>query len=181
MSKWSEFYQKRINSTYQEYFNKRYAPFLHVIKQCSNLFVKEEGCGIGSVIKALPNRYFVGTDLCPEMLELARLNNSNSTYFIQQDIITGESIGTPVLPIWYNQITTVVSHGVIEHFDDDTIVKIINRQKKYYENVIHYVPLQGYEKPSFGDERLLPLEHWIELVDPVYYEKFNDHDLIFVV
>ena len=51
-----------------------------------------------------------------------------------------------------------------------------------FPNSIHYVPLDKYEKPSFGDERLLPYKYWLDLVTPKCWMLFNDdHDLMFII
>ena len=64
----------------------------------------------------------------------------------------------------------VVTHGVLEHFSDDDIMKIISTYDN--DNVLfqaHYVPTDRYKSPSFGDERLLAPEAWNALIKPDYY------------
>lgn len=165
---WSKFYEDRINSTYQDYFNQRYAQFIQTVDILSpkGEFI-ELGCGIGSVSKALPNKYGHGFDSSPEMVRLAN-KNLNDVRFWVADIFK-ES---------YFEDTLKVSHGVLEHFTDEQIVSITQR----CQNSIHYVPLDKYVTPSFGDERLLPYEFWLELVKPNAYFLFNDnHDLAFIL
>ena len=59
MSKqWYTFYEKRVNSTYQEYFEKRYNPVLDLISILlpeHNNNIVEIGCGIGSISKTFLN------------------------------------------------------------------------------------------------------------------------------
>ena len=55
---WIDFYKQRVNSSYQDYFNNRYEPFLDVVKKLSNHNgIFELGCGIGSVSKAIGGRF----------------------------------------------------------------------------------------------------------------------------
>lgn len=64
----------------------------------------------------------------------------------------------------------VVTHGVLEHFEDEDIIAIMETYKD--RNVrfhAHYVPTDKYEKPSFGDERLMPVSKWVSLTNPDYY------------
>jgi len=66
--------------------------------------------------------------------------------------------------------TVVVTHGVLEHFEDEDIIAIMETYKD--RNVrfhAHYVPTDKYEKPSFGDERLMPVSKWVSLTNPDYY------------
>lgn len=164
---WYNFYEARINSSYQQYFERRYEPFLEVINQLkTSQGIFELGCGIGSVSKAIGGK-FEGVDLNLGMVMLANQNTQTES-FKQGDIFD-----TLV------EVSTLkVTHGVLEHFDDEQIQTICEMNP----NSIHYVPLDKYKTPSFGDERLLPYEYWLELVCPVTWMLFNDdHDLMFIL
>lgn len=164
---WFNFYRSRINSGYQEYFNERYAPFLKVINDLkTDKGIFELGCGIGSVSKAIGGQFW-GIDLQIEMSQLANENTSTHNFF-KGDIFSYE-VDDELLK---------VTHGVLEHFSDEDIMYLCQK----HTNSVHYVPLDKYVTPSFGDERLLPFEHWVELVKPKYFEVFNDgHDLVFTL
>lgn len=163
---WAEFYKSRVNSErYFNHFNKKYKPFLEMILSTGDNFIFEAGCGIGSVSKALQEHLITSTgiDLDEEIVKLAN-ENLGSDRFQQHDIF---KMTTYVL---------TVTHGVLEHFSDEDILKILSR----YPNSVHYVPLDKYENPSYGDERLLSVEYWLELVKPVEHIIFNDgYDLAF--
>lgn len=168
---WLSFYKDRINSSYQEYFEERYKPFLDYIKSQNKNHIQELGCGIGSISKALRKQGFTceGIDLSHNMVNLAN-KNIGEEIFKQGDL----------LKLNFNCLsnTLSVSHGVLEHFSDKDIIKITNKAL----GSIHYVPLDKYVTPSFGDERLLPYEYWLELVKPQDYFLFNDEkDLCFKV
>ena len=164
---WYDFYAERINSTYQDYFEKQYEPFLDIINQLkTDEGILELGCGIGSVSKAIGGK-FKGIDSDPMMVMLAN-QNTNSTNFYQECIF---QIDIP-------QTVLKVTHGVLEHFTDSQILDIVER----CSNSVHYVPLDKWETPSFGDERLLPYQYWIDLVTPKAWMLFNDNkDLLFIV
>lgn len=82
---WYKFYAARINSTYQQYFEQRYEPFLDAIKQLKySQGILELGCGIGSVSKAVGGKY-EGFDIDPMMAMLAN-KNTQSQNFRQGDI-----------------------------------------------------------------------------------------------
>lgn len=172
--KWWNFYSGRIHSDYQDYFEERYKVFLDIVR---NLAPKEGifelGCGIGSVSKTLQRDLletpFQGIDLCEDMVRLAN-DNTTSNNFYPGDIFN------PSIPV--DKIMLKVTHGVLEHFEDSKILEFCS----LYPNSVNYVPLDKYETPSFGDERLLPWEYWVDLVNPRAYEVFNDgYDLVFVV
>lgn len=169
MNDWKGFYEKRINSSYQDYFEVKYRPMLNYIKRQNNPFIQEIGCGIGSVSKALIKEGFdcQGFDLCPSMVALAN-SNVGKEIFSEGDIFT-KTLFADCIPI---------SHGVLEHFTDEQILSITKRAK----HSIHYVPLDKHITPSFGDERLLPYQYWLNLVKPQEYFLFNqDKDMCFKI
>lgn len=163
---WYAFYKARVNSTYQHYFEQQYEPFLDIIRQLNTCGIEELGCGIGSVSKAIGGK-FKGFDIDPMMAMLAN-TNTNSTNFHTQSIFDTE----------FDPFALKVTHGVLEHFSDHEIYSILER----CPNSVHYVPLDKWETPSFGDERLLPYQHWLDLATPKAWILFNDDkDLVFVL
>lgn len=171
-NQWSEFYKDRVNSTYQEYFNKRYHVMIETIRGFKANFIREEGVGIGSITKALPEiECCFGFDLLQSMVDLAKSNNPTRTFYKDNIINTKHKFHAEL----------AITHGVLEHFTDDQIKSIFLRYKKENIQSIHYVPLIGYKEPSFGDERLLPYQYWLNLIKPTDYFLFNnDCDLLLI-
>lgn len=177
MLSWSEFYRSRVNSArYTKYFTEQYNSFLDMI-EIQKQPVHEMGCGIGSVTRCLKFRNKLdkglltgGFDIDVNIVEYANQNTMSESFYID-DIFSHE----------VNPDLLYVSHGVLEHYEDKDIVEILKR----YSNSIHYVPLMGWNKPSFGDERLLPFTHWKSLIPSNYayvYRYFNDNkDVAFYV
>ena len=94
---WPDFYRDRVrNKEYDEYFRKKYARFLTEIilniKRLSNpmsgeVVLKEEGCGIGSVVKNLSRFY---PELPKELTEEERNGNAGDvTKIIFADLDSG--------------------------------------------------------------------------------------------
>src|SRR3954468_10453614 len=107
---WYEFYKDRINSDYQNYFEKRYKPMLDVIDNLNPSIIREEGIGIGSLSKALrwnQDYLMYGFDLSSDMVDLAKRN----THGI---VIYEDNIISPRKQVFCD---TVISHGVLEHFE----------------------------------------------------------------
>lgn len=175
-SSWSNFYQDRINSSYQHYFEQRYKPMLDVISQTEDIFcVREEGVGIGSITKALLNKdnfkLYCGYDFDSRMTKLARTNVPGVLFYVDS-ILNHTS---------KRHADLAITHGVLEHFSNEQIKQVFERYNREGIKSIHYVPLDKYEQPSFGDERLLPYQHWLKLVNPKDYILFNDdYDLLLI-
>ena len=188
MSRWSDFYRDRIGDKYADYCEERYKPFISVLRDYGPSY-REEGCGIGTIAKILSKDPGVVVDLVDndhDILILAYTNLSLSPQykgiashklwcpqnFFETDIRTGRCS---------QPRDTIYSHGVLEHFSDEDIHDILNRQCSIAKTVVHYVPTDGYDIPSFGDERLLSIQYWNAKFKPIYSIPFNDNkDLILI-
>jgi SAM-dependent methyltransferase len=187
MSRWSDVYSQRLNDSYFEYFEKRYHPFLDLIRK--SLIGKrhelthhvEFGCGMGNTTRAIIRngnaRSYLCLDADPEMLKLAKQNLLGTHAQLRRADVqnTGQ-----VLPF---KASLIHSHGLLEHFKDEEIRNIVrNGWMMGAEIQIHYVPGELYETPSFGDERLMSAEKWIDILKctagkKLRVHKFNDnHD-----
>jgi hypothetical protein len=167
MSQWAKFYKLRVGDSYPAYCKKRYAPFLKHINDYDSL--SEEGCGIATISKIVyeHGKNYTAFDKCSEQLSLANKNLIGMEISLKQGNILSHK---------YNKSPDIIiSHGVLEHFNDRNIKKIIKRQLKSCSKLIHYVPLDKWITPSFGDERLLPVSYWDNLVNPDCIETFNDN------
>ena len=176
---WKEFYKNRINNSYQDYFNMRYKSMLDKIVEINPYFCIEEGCGIGSISKYLKNQKIIsfGFDIDSDMVELAKINTGDTRNFYKDDILNPLECS-----IFYQASELQITHGVLEHFNDEDLLKIFSRYKRDNKSSIHYVPLDKYKVPSFGDERLLPYEYWLEISQAKEYQLFNDsYDLWFKI
>lgn len=154
---WVDFYKKRINSSYQEYFEKRYRPFLESIPHAE--FIIEAGCGIGSTTKALRKG------------KAFDLYQTGSAIDNGVDVYTGNILAIEDYPKSNRSQTIIHSHGVLEHFDDLELRRIIEIQKTVASLSVHYIPSGKYTCGTFGDERLMPKTYWEQFGR---VETFND-------
>lgn len=176
MSKWSDFYKKRMTQGYVEHVKKQYKPFLdEIINIAKDLdtpqpVLLEAGCGIGTVTKALVQNglsaKMCAFDLCRDQVYSTDLN----LYGLDVNVFVGSILNQES----YHQVDIIHSHGVLEHFSDEDIQRVLDIQKTKCKYLVHYVPLAGWVTGSFGDERLLSLEYWIMKFAPNSYKLFND-------
>ena len=123
---------------------------------------------MGTITKALMGlrgnaAEFMMMDSCPRMLAIAGTNVEEAR-LVQGD---ARSVVVPS--------DVVFGHGLLEHFSDDEIVDIIGAH--YFGGArvaIHYVPGNKYDKPSYGDERLLSVDEWRKIAAPDAVLTFND-------
>ncbi len=155
------------------------------------IILKEEGCGIGTVSLAISDMEeklagamgLIGASEKKEVLKVIFSDIDNTMLWLCHEntcpIYSGDYLGNVPFfycrenicePKFFEASSMVVTHGVLEHFADDDIMKIISTYDN--DNVLfqaHYVPTDRYKSPSFGDERLLAPEAWNALVKPDYY------------
>lgn len=176
---WQDFYASRVNESYFNYIKKRYKVFIDLIKMSARPsdLLTELGCGICSISKALDEQlediYLSAYDNNFEMLKLAKKN----------------IVGTNKIVLGYHNALSyklsmgdiLHSHGLLEHFEDNEIRRIINLNKKSFREQFHYVPSAKYNIPSFGDERLMTPEQWHKICQPKEIIEFNEgYDLILI-
>lgn len=73
----------------------------------------------------------------------------------------------------------VIYHqGLLEHFSNEKIWELLRLQTKNSFAVIFSVPSKFYGKQDFGDERLLTLKEWKEILKPfeVYQLRYYDNN-----
>lgn len=178
MSKWADFYKNRLNERYTNHVNKKYAPFIEVLKAQNAKTIAEFGCGIGTITKILIDQK-VGDihhllDNCRSMLAMAHQNLTGLEFEMYLHNI--------LKPFdFVEKLDMIHSHGVLEHFSDQDIRQIISNQKDLAKVLVHYVPSHKYDKPSFGDERLLTVDEWKKICQPTEIIEFNNgYDLILI-
>jgi trans-aconitate methyltransferase len=177
---WPHFYSaRRLGDSYVQYCRERYKPFINAIHDWTppQQSLLEIGCGMGTITQIFAeyylHHYLLDSDA--DMLNMARCRLNR--YRHKMTFIKGDARDHDYSPY---SVHTIHSHGVLEHHSDDDILWIVKQAAKHCTVQIHYVP-GLYDKPSFGDERLLPITHWIELLNPIETFTFNgalDYGLI---
>jgi len=181
MSKWSKFYEKRLNEKYRNHISNRYGLVLEEMLKTKSKNFAQFGCGMGNmsrlVSEILPNSNHILLDNDVDMLSLAEKNMNEVDFFGKKMIIHHDILDELLL----TNIDLIHSHGVLEHFSDLQIQTIIKNQLKVTKKLIHYVPSWKYEVPSYGDERLLTKEDWKRICNPDQIIEFNNgYDLILI-
>lgn len=86
------------------------------------------------------------------------------------------------LPFKDKSFDCVFSQGLLEHFNDNEILRIIKEQLRVGRRVYISVPNQNYPRKVFGDERLMSKEEWesilsklnnVRIVKSVYYGRLR--------
>lgn len=164
-SAWADFYRDRVdNPEYEKYFKTKYHDYLLSVQSMFHYPTKVElGCGTALTTKLCNYSGVFGIDADIEMLKFAKIN------------------APTIIPIKMNLVRfrpdhqmAIYSHGVLEHFSDIQIRALIAKCKRTNCRMVHYVPTIKYALPSFGDERLLSKDYWVNLTRPTGYIESND-------
>jgi 2-polyprenyl-3-methyl-5-hydroxy-6-metoxy-1,4-benzoquinol methylase len=138
----------------------------------------EWGYGTGYTTIALANqkRQVVGYDPAEGLMGAAieardkhLVSNSGQVHFTHDEYF---------LP----HVDVVYSQGLLEHFDNEGVVKIIHRMIQYADAVVFSVPSENYPQQDFGDERLMNIAEWEHILEPfkdqlkqLYYYERRQH------
>lgn len=168
MSKWAQMYKSRVGESYPDYVQKQYQSFIGeicgVIEHDSK--VLEAGCGIATISKVV-GRQFKDVSINAIDIDIDQVSLATQNVLNHHNILVNS--GSILDPRIYEGQSIIHSHGVLEHFEDSDIAKILGYQKEVTKvgNVIHYVPLEGWVTGSYGDERLLSLDYWMDTFRPI--------------
>jgi len=69
------------------------------------------------------------------------------------------------LPFRARAFGVALSQGLMEHFDEPDVVRLIREQLRVCRSVVFSVPSDHYPRQDVGDERLLPPAAWRRMVD----------------
>lgn len=172
MEDWKTLYEKQI----QKFDNidkyifknlKKKKVYLNAIKKYAvNKKIIECGCGTGKISTYFQNNGYdvTAVDIDENILELAKKIVKKSSFEK-----TPKFEAMSILDLKYKQkeFDVAFSNGVLEHFCDEEIIKILKEEIKIANTVIFGVPSRYFDDDEFmhGDERYLTEEKWEELVE----------------
>lgn len=171
MSKWSDLYEKEILSSrsIDEYIKQKLSTKKKIIKlinkYASNKKIMELGAGTGVLalyISSLYNNKVDALDKDHDMISLSKkyflskFKNSNINYLCND--IRNINIK--------EKYDVCYSIGILEHYNDDEIIELINKQVSISKYVIFGIPTKYFDedKKMYGNERYLPLQYWRKII-----------------
>jgi len=162
MTNWSSFYKEWTIKDYKLHVKSQLG-FIHRIQNHTpdNGWILETGIGSGqiSICLALKGYKVIGIDNQMTIIQNAkRLAEKLEAYpvFILEDIFEFATC--------MKTFDMIISQGVLEHFSDSQINKYMERMLLIGKRVAFSVPLDKFKNKSFGDERLMSVEKWQELM-----------------
>jgi 2-polyprenyl-3-methyl-5-hydroxy-6-metoxy-1,4-benzoquinol methylase len=166
--RWIEFVKKA--PAYPVYIG--YPMFSEMIKELidhGKSFI-EYGFGTGYTLMALANKGYEvqGYDEEPKLIEMAEGK--------AKTIIVGD--GHAVFTACADDLRpadVVYSCGLLEHYPDDIIIELLERQLELAKSaVVFVIPSDNYPHKEMGDERLMNIAEWEKLLKPIFGDKLID-------
>jgi SAM-dependent methyltransferase len=123
----------------------------------------EVGCGSGTTAVLLADLGYrvLACDIEAELISRVQGKYSDwlrsGRFQVQQEDMFN-------LPWRQTTFDAAYHQGVLEHFEDDQIVRALKEQARVARFVVFDVPNHRYPDQVFGDERLLPPRHWHRLI-----------------
>jgi len=120
----------------------------------------EVGCGSGLTSILLHDLGYkvIAFDIDNDVLY--HVKQRKKRYNAEMDLVRGDMCN---LSFKRNKFDVVFHQGVLEHFDDETIVSTLKEQKRLTKTLVFEVP-NSRARQTYGDERLLNNRYWQKLI-----------------
>lgn len=155
---------KENKTSYEVYAsNPIIQKYLDKLQTFGKTFI-DYGFGSGYLAIALANRdkSVTGIEINEELYKIA--SEQKDLSFLSDKGKLNFIMDKKDLPV---NVDCVYSDGLLEHFDDEKIIEILKEQMKYSDTIVFNVPTKYYPWTTFGDERLLKLEDWENILKPL--------------
>jgi ubiquinone/menaquinone biosynthesis C-methylase UbiE len=169
---WSNLYKdyiKKEYSNWDQYYNTKMKLKRKFLKQVikyskSGKPILECGCGTGK-----GSLYFalLGIDTYAMDLEQSMVDDTNNLSSIRCPLNPIKAFKGNVNSIPYKDKFFSVTHssGVMEHYSDIDIVKMINEQIRVSDYCVFSVPTKYFEKKMLGNERFMTRREWTNIIN----------------
>jgi len=170
MKNWDKYYKEWTVADYKQHI-RAWSGFCNIVAKYTpkDELILEVGFGTGqmSIYLAKQGYSVFAIDKNPILRYRANklsVDLDSHCNFIQEDIFKLKDDPSLYRRYWKNQFHTVFSQGLLEHFQDKQIKKLLELQLDLGKVVAFSVPLDQFGHQSRGDERLLPKEYWRKLI-----------------
>lgn len=160
---WEEYYKEPVSLVrFIDKITGFQKPYIEVIKKYgSGKRGLEAGCaeGMTSIYLSHLGYEILGIDNNSKLIEKAKEANvylRGNARFAVHDIFSIDTLD--------DKFDFTFSHGVMEHFSEEDIKILVDKQLKVASRVIFSVPSKRYGKKDFGNENLWTYKHWLHIL-----------------
>jgi len=158
---WSDYYQKEITADLfiRNLYGQR--EFLNTIIRSKAKKILEVGAGTGTMSVFLSNLGFEVTTLDNDSKILGIAQQVKNKFNGQNRLQKGDAFR---LPFADNSFDLVFHQGLLEHFKNDDIHRLLTEHLRVAPVVVFSVPNNFYPKKDVGNERLLSKFQWEKIL-----------------
>ena len=163
--KWNKYYQAPLylEGLLSNLYGQK--EFLVAIVGTKDRKILEAGVGSGAMSTFFSWLGFdvTGVDIDPEVVTKAKIESGRFNGSAKFEVADTFHLPYP------NQSFDLVFHqGLLEHFSDEDIHKILNEQLRVAKQVVFSVPNYRYARRDFGNERLMTKAQWEKILHPYW-------------
>lgn len=164
-SQWASYYTKKVSAetSFKAYLERKISTKTTFLSHVTGQTLVEAGCGsaVLSCHFALQGKNVIAIDQDASMIGLAKhwaQSISANVNFLQQDLTQLKL---------RSHVDCIFSNGVLEHFDDSTIISTLNQHVQQAKKVVFAIPSDFFNPAEAinGDERFLSTSHWLNLIN----------------
>src|SRR5688572_6010205 len=160
---WNSYYQENLNlpgilgnlHAHRDFLNHLISSKPHRILEIGS------GSGAMSIFLSWLGFEVVSIDLDPKVIDKAKEENTR-----WNGRATFEVADTFALPYLDQSFDIIFHQGLLEHFSDSEIRKMLTEQLRVAEKVVFSVPNHNYPRKDFGNERLMTKREWEQILSP---------------
>lgn len=171
---WGEVYAKPVSDAELRHLLKHHEAFFTAISERlpPGARILEVGAGSGatSLGLSLMNPNLTVLDINPAVIATAREALEGNEAALHIEWLVGDAFKLEGLDSRY---TAVVSQGFFEHFPNSEIHQLLRQQLSVADKVMFSVPSVYYPAQDVGDERLLSIGEWKQLLSDYVVTKLK--------
>ena len=164
---WGDFYQRTLGNRKELEGNiLEHAQFIMEIAKHVKSGDKVLDIGSGTGV--------IGWPLAQAGIKVTSIDNDEG--ILKMALINAAVLGADIeyckadafhLPFSDREFKVSFSLGLLEHFSDEDIGKLVAEHQRVAEVVVVGMPIKGNNSPAFGNERYLTVEEWEALLKPM--------------
>ncbi|MFQ5952632.1 MAG: methyltransferase domain-containing protein, partial [Candidatus Omnitrophota bacterium] len=158
---WSDFYNEPADTSYYWENITIHKDFLGEVLKSKPNRILEIGAGSGTLSVFLNH---MGSEAIAVDKDKAVLERAEEASRALNGKVKFEIADAFNLPYEDKEFDVSFSQGVLEHFQDEDIVRILKEQTRVAKAVFFSVPNKYYNHRDFGNERLLTKEEWEKIL-----------------
>lgn len=174
MKTWEEYYRSEVTLHFYLDNIRNHTPYLEAILDGGSQKIVEVGVGTGTLTTFLSQMAddVLGVDNDPAVLQRAEAVGRQyrgrarwkqaDAFRLARDLGVEAEVAAGRKPF-----DVAATQGLLEHFSDEDIRKLLREQLRVAKRVVASVPSKWYPQRDVGNERLMTPDEWRRILEPL--------------